>query len=99
MAPTARAPWSRRRSSPAEVGPRTGRSRSHRFRVWGLGARAIRVARAKRTLMAKRVRASPRKKAPRELTMIIDLVRYAVSRLRAAKVVLAHGTTDPVAEA
>jgi ribosomal protein L3 glutamine methyltransferase len=49
--------------------------------------------------MAKRVRASPRKRAPRELETIIDLVRYAVSRLRAAKVVLAHGTTDPVAEA
>jgi ribosomal protein L3 glutamine methyltransferase len=49
--------------------------------------------------MAKRVRASPRKTAPRELATIIDLVRYAVSRFRAAKVVLAHGTTDPVAEA
>lgn len=49
--------------------------------------------------MAKRVRASPRKTAPRELKTIIDLVRYAVSRFRAAKVVFAHGTTDPVAEA
>jgi ribosomal protein L3 glutamine methyltransferase len=49
--------------------------------------------------MAKRVRASPRKTAPRELETIIDLVRYAVSRFRAANVVLAHGTTDPVAEA
>jgi len=35
----------------------------------------------------------------RELATIIDLVRYAVSRFRAAKVVVAHGTTDPVAEA
>ncbi len=49
--------------------------------------------------MAKRVRASPRKTAPRELETIIDLVRYAVSRFRAAKVVFAHGTTEPVAEA
>jgi ribosomal protein L3 glutamine methyltransferase len=49
--------------------------------------------------MAKRVRASPRKRAPRELETIIDLVRYAVSRFRAAKLAFAHGTTDPVAEA
>jgi ribosomal protein L3 glutamine methyltransferase len=49
--------------------------------------------------MAKPVRARPRRRAPRELMTIIDLVRYAVSRFRAAKVVFAHGTTDPVAEA
>jgi ribosomal protein L3 glutamine methyltransferase len=49
--------------------------------------------------MAKRVRASPRKTAPRALETIIDLVRYAVSRFRAAKLAFAHGTTDPVAEA
>src|SRR5690348_3886045 len=98
MAPTAPAPWSRQRSSPVE--PRAAvRSPSHRFRVWGLGARAIGVARATGHRMAKRVHASPRKKAPRELTTIIDLVRHAVSRLRGAKVVFAHGTTDPVAEA
>src|SRR5262245_6787903 len=35
----------------------------------------------------------------RELATIIDLVRYAVSRFRAGKVVHAHGTTDPIAEA
>jgi len=46
-----------------------------------------------------RRRKAARTKSPPELTTIIDLVRYAVSRLRAAKVVLAHGTTDPVAEA
>src|ERR1700760_3633202 len=39
------------------------------------------------------------RKAPRELKTIIDLVRYAVSRFRAAKLAIAHGTTDPVAEA
>jgi len=49
--------------------------------------------------MAKRARARRRKTAPRELATIIDLVRYAVSRFRAGKVVFAHGTTDPVAEA
>ena len=49
--------------------------------------------------MAKRARASRRKTTPRELATIIDLVRYAVSRFRAGKVVFAHGTTDPVAEA
>jgi ribosomal protein L3 glutamine methyltransferase len=38
-------------------------------------------------------------KHPGELATIIDLVRYAVSRFRAAKLVFAHGTTDPVAEA
>jgi ribosomal protein L3 glutamine methyltransferase len=40
-----------------------------------------------------------RTKSPRELKTIIDLVRYAVSRFRAAKLAIAHGTTDPVAEA
>ncbi len=49
--------------------------------------------------MAKRVRASRRKTTARELATILDLVRYAVSRFRAAKVMIAHGTTDPVAEA
>jgi ribosomal protein L3 glutamine methyltransferase len=39
------------------------------------------------------------RKSPRELKTIIDLVRYAVSRFRAAKLAIAHGTTDPVAEA
>jgi ribosomal protein L3 glutamine methyltransferase len=55
------------------------------------------------TKKAKRVvtRARPAapKKPARELTTILDLVRHAVSRFRAAKLVFAHGTTDPVAEA
>ena len=49
--------------------------------------------------MARRARPSRRKTTPRELKTIIDLVRYAVSRFRAGKLVFAHGTTDPVAEA
>jgi ribosomal protein L3 glutamine methyltransferase len=48
---------------------------------------------------ATRARRASRSRSPRELKTIIDLVRYAVSRCRAAKVALAHGTTDPVAEA
>src|ERR1700704_7028503 len=47
----------------------------------------------------KRAGAAARKKPARELATIIDLVRYAVSCFRAAKLVFAHGTTDPVAEA
>jgi ribosomal protein L3 glutamine methyltransferase len=57
------------------------------------------------TKKAKRVATRARPAAPkkpakpaRELATILDLVRYAVSRFRAAKLVFAHGTTDPVAE-
>ncbi|GIQ72511.1 50S ribosomal protein L3 N(5)-glutamine methyltransferase [Bradyrhizobium sp. RD5-C2] len=43
------------------------------------------------------------KKAPKvgagELHTLFDFLRYAVSRFNAAKLVFAHGTTDPVAEA
>src|SRR5438093_2646876 len=35
----------------------------------------------------------------RELLTLLDFVRYAVSRFVEAKLVFAHGTTDPVAEA
>jgi ribosomal protein L3 glutamine methyltransferase len=41
---------------------------------------------------------SPRIAAP-ELKTLLDFVRYAVSRFVEAKLVFAHGTTDPVAEA
>ena len=34
-----------------------------------------------------------------DLVTLLDYVRYAVSRFAAAKIVFAHGTTDPVAEA
>jgi ribosomal protein L3 glutamine methyltransferase len=36
---------------------------------------------------------------PVELVTVLDFVRYAVTRFNEAKVVFAHGTTDPVAEA
>lgn len=46
---------------------------------------------------ARRVAAKP--VAVPELKTVLDHVRYAVSRLNAAGVVFAHGTSDPVAEA
>ena len=50
---------------------------------------------------AKRGRAVPKapKVAAGELHALLDFVRYAVSRFIEAKLVFAHGTTDPVAEA
>jgi ribosomal protein L3 glutamine methyltransferase len=50
---------------------------------------------------AKRVRAVSKlpKVASGELVTLLDFVRYAVSRFIEAKLVFAHGTTDPVAEA
>jgi ribosomal protein L3 glutamine methyltransferase len=50
---------------------------------------------------AKRSRAASRspKVAVGELLTLLDFVRYAVSRFSEAKLVFAHGTTDPVAEA
>jgi ribosomal protein L3 glutamine methyltransferase len=36
---------------------------------------------------------------PAELLTILDHVRYAITQFRAAQVVFAHGTTDPLAEA
>jgi ribosomal protein L3 glutamine methyltransferase len=50
---------------------------------------------------AKRRSASARspKVASGELRTLLDFVRYAVSRFVEAKLVFAHGTTDPVAEA
>src|SRR3982074_217576 len=56
---------------------------------------------AKRTKpAAKRGRAaSGFPKATSELLTLLDFVRYAVSRFTEAKLVFAHGTTDPVAEA
>ena len=57
--------------------------------------------------MAKRTKApAPRRRAAKspklrsgELVTLLDFVRYAVSRFVEAKLVFAHGTPDPVAEA
>src|SRR5450631_1176879 len=58
--------------------------------------------------MARRAKAAARRgravsKFPKvgsgELSTLLDFVRYAVSRFVEAKLVFAHGTTDPVAEA
>jgi ribosomal protein L3 glutamine methyltransferase len=51
--------------------------------------------------ITKRARAIPKlpKVAPGELLTLLDFVRYGVSRFIEAKLVFAHGTTDPVAEA
>ena len=49
---------------------------------------------------AKRGRAATLPKVPAgELVSVLDFVRYAVSRFLEARLVFAHGTTDPVAEA
>ncbi|VIO68974.1 50S ribosomal protein L3 glutamine methyltransferase [Bradyrhizobium ivorense] len=50
---------------------------------------------------AKRGPAAPKplKGSAGELLTLFDFLRYAVSRFNAAKLVFAHGTTDPVAEA
>lgn len=54
----------------------------------------------KTAVQARSARRRPAKTvAVPELKTVIDHVRYAVSRLNAAGVVFAHGTSDPVAEA
>ena len=57
---------------------------------------AKRASRAARS--ARAVSKSPRMAAT-ELKTLLDFVRYAVSRFVEAKLIFAHGTTDPVAEA
>jgi ribosomal protein L3 glutamine methyltransferase len=54
---------------------------------------------AKRAAVAKSRAASSAKVPAGELSTLLDFTRYAVSRFAEAKVVFAHGTTDPVAEA
>src|SRR5437588_11781873 len=58
--------------------------------------------------MAKRAKPAAKRTAPaakfpkvgaNELLTLLDFVRFAVSRFVAAKLVFAHGTTDPLAEA
>ncbi|MFL6813793.1 MAG: 50S ribosomal protein L3 N(5)-glutamine methyltransferase [Bradyrhizobium sp.] len=55
---------------------------------------------AKRAKVARRSRTAKFPKVPAgELLTLHDFVRYAVSRFVEAKLVFAHGTTDPVSEA
>lgn len=54
---------------------------------------------AKRTKAPARRSAAAAKSASGELRTLLDFVRYAASRFIQAKLVFAHGTTDPVAEA
>jgi ribosomal protein L3 glutamine methyltransferase len=55
--------------------------------------------RAKAPAKRRSVAAKSAKVAPGELHTLLDFVRYAASRFIAARLVFAHGTTDPVAEA
>ena len=54
---------------------------------------------AKRVAKRGRSTAKTPKVGARELQTLLDYVRYAVSRFAEARLVFAHGTTDPVAEA
>jgi ribosomal protein L3 glutamine methyltransferase len=54
--------------------------------------------RAKPPAKRRRAATSP-KVPPGELVSLLDFVRYAVSRFLETRLVFAHGTTDPVAEA
>src|SRR3954467_4987348 len=47
----------------------------------------------------RRATATPPRPRPGELLTLLDFVRYAVSRFVEAKLVFAHGTSNPVAEA
>jgi len=55
--------------------------------------------RAKALARRGRTQSNFSKPPPGELLTLLDFVRYAVSRFVEAKLVFAHGTTDPVAEA
>jgi ribosomal protein L3 glutamine methyltransferase len=57
------------------------------------------VKRAKPPAKRRSATAKSPKVAPGELCTLLDFVRYAASRFIAAKLVFAHGTTDPAAEA
>src|SRR3954453_15535823 len=56
-------------------------------------------ATAKRTAAKSAKTATLQRAKPGELLTLLDFIRYAVSRFVEAKLVFAHGTTDPVAEA
>jgi ribosomal protein L3 glutamine methyltransferase len=62
-------------------------------------AKRTRPAAKQSRAISKRTTARFPKVAAGELLTLLDFVRYAVSRFTEAKLVFAHGTTDPVAEA
>jgi ribosomal protein L3 glutamine methyltransferase len=74
---------------------------SKRRTAKAVAKRPVNKAAAKKSLQAVRkpVRAAKPLVAASELKTLLDLVRYGVSRLVAADLTFAHGTTDPVAEA
>jgi ribosomal protein L3 glutamine methyltransferase len=57
------------------------------------------MAKRARPAAKRRITAKSPKVAAGELLTLLDFVRYAVSRFTEAKIVFAHGTTDPVVEA
>src|SRR5262245_31778992 len=57
------------------------------------------MARRAKPAAKRRVTVKPPRVGSGELLTLLDFVRYAVSRFAEAKLVFAHGTTDPVAEA
>lgn len=57
------------------------------------------MAKRAKPAVKRRVTARSPKVGAGELLTLFDFVRYAVSRFNEAKLVFAHGTTDPVAEA
>jgi ribosomal protein L3 glutamine methyltransferase len=57
------------------------------------------MARRAKPAAKRRTTTKSPKVAAGELLTLLDFVRYAVSRFAEAKLVFAHGTTDPVAEA
>jgi ribosomal protein L3 glutamine methyltransferase len=62
-------------------------------------AKRTKPAAKPRLAIAKPAKAKLPKVAAGELLTLLDFVRYAVSRFVEAKLIFAHGTTDPVAEA
>jgi ribosomal protein L3 glutamine methyltransferase len=65
-----------------------------------MAGKSRKKAAAKRRAVAKSAKVAPLPKVGAgELATLLDFVRYGVSRFNAAKLVFAHGTTDPVAEA
>jgi ribosomal protein L3 glutamine methyltransferase len=65
------------------------KSAATRTKIGGVGRKPDRVGSVR----------EPRMQRPPELFTILDHVRYAVTQFTAAKLVFAHGTIDPVAEA